>query len=176
MKIARMFAIVMAALPAVLAAGCAAPEPLLRSQQLQVAAMMQYRDEMAAYHGKVAAQLAAEKRNQLDAALAASLAQAADAEGRVPLPAAVEKLSKRLALEDEFRAGLARLDGEFAQRQEAIGRAIELGEETLQLMTEYGRLAALLRSLFVRELDAADLVQTYQQERSVDNAGSTEKP
>ena len=49
------------------------PAALERSEQLQLAAMTQYRDEMAAYHAKVAAQLAAEKRSQLDAALAAYL-------------------------------------------------------------------------------------------------------
>jgi len=158
------------------AAGCGAPAALEQSQRLQLAAMAQYRDEMAAYHEKVKAQLAVEKRGQLDAALAASLSQSADADGRVGVAAAIEKLAKRLALEDAFRANLARLDGEFAQRQAAIGRAITLAEDTLDVLTEYGRLAALVRSLFVREIEAGEAVDAYDNERSPDHAGSTGEP
>lgn len=153
---------VVALAAAALGAGCSAPAAVERSQQLQLAAMIQYRDQMATYHEKAKAQLAAEKRAQLDAALAASLAQDADAEGRVPLSAATEKLAKRLALEDEFRANLARLDSEFNERQAAISRAIELAEDTLGLLAEYNRLASLLRSLFVKELEAQDLVSAYE--------------
>jgi len=141
-----------------LAAGCAGPAAVERSQRLQLAAMTQYRDEMAAYHAKVKAQLAADKRAELDTALAASLAQSADAEGRVALAAAVEKVQKRLAKEDEFRANLARLDGEFAQRQAAVGRAIDLAERTLALLEDYSRLGTLIRSLFVREVEAQQTV------------------
>jgi hypothetical protein len=158
------------------AAGCGTPAAVERSQRLQLAAMVQYRDEMAAYHEKVKAQLAAEKRSQLDGALAASLAQSADAEGRVPAAAAAEKLAKRLALEDEFRANLARLDAQFSERQAAIGRAIELADRTLGVMTEYGRLAALLRSLFVREIEARETVSTYETERSLTDAATTSEP
>jgi hypothetical protein len=164
------------ALLAAMAAGCGAPAAVERSQQLQLAAMVQYRDEMAAYHEKVKAQLAAEKRRELDGALAASLAQSADAEGRVAAAAAVEKVAKRLALEDEFRGNLARLDGQFAQRQAAIGRAIDLARGTLDLLAEYGRLAALVRSLFVREVEAQEIVNTYGIERSVSDAGSPSEP
>lgn len=160
-------------LVATLAAGCGAPAVVERSQQLQLAAMRQYSQEMAAYHEKVKAQLAKEKRGQLDAALAASLAQAADADGRVLVTAAVEKAARRTALEDEFRANLARLDGEFAQRQAAIGRAIELAEDTLGVLAEYGRLAAFVRNLFVREVESRQAVETYETERSVSDAGST---
>lgn len=156
--------------------GCGVPRALEQSQQLQLAAMAQYRDEMAAYHEKVTTQLAAEKRAQLDAALAASLRQSADPEGRIAVEAAAEKIAKRIALEDEFRDGLARLDSEFAQRQEAIGRAIELAGDTLDLVAEYGRLAALLRSLFVREVEARNAVATYETERSLNHAGSRNEP
>jgi len=166
----QLFATVM--LTAIAAGGCGAPAAVERSQRLQLAAMVQYRDEMAAYHGKVKAQLAGEKRSQLDAALAASLAQSADAEGRVSVAAAQEKVAKRLALEDEFRAEVGRLDREFAQRQEAIGRAIELARDTIDLLAEYGRLAALVRSLFVREVEAGEIVHTYETERSLSHAGS----
>jgi len=158
------------------AAGCGVPAALERSQELQRAAMVQYRDEMAAYHEKVTAQLAAEKRAQLDAALAASLTQAADAEGRLDVATAVETFAKRIALEDEYRAALARLDGQFAQRQAAIGRAIELAGDTLDLVAEYGRLASLLRSLFVRETEAHRAIEDYETERSSNHAGSPSQP
>jgi len=172
----RIAAAVLAALAALAAAGCGAPAAVEQSQRLQLAAMAQYRDEMAAYHEKVKGQLLSEKRLGLDAALAASLRQAADADGRVPVEAAAEKVAKRLALEETFRANLARLDAEFAQRQAAIGQAIALGQDTLDLLTEYGRLGALLRSLFVREIEAGEAVQAYDQERSASHAGSTGEP
>jgi hypothetical protein len=165
-----------ATLLALAVTGCGAPAALERSQQLQLAAMVQYRDEMAAYHEKVTAQLAEEKRAQLDAALAASLTQSADVEGRIDVATAVETLAKRIALEDEYRAALARLDSEFAQRQAAIGRAIELAEDTLDLVTEYGRLASLLRNLFVREAEARRTIDVYQTERSSSDAGSPSQP
>ena len=168
--------LVAAVLAAVAAAGCGAPPAVERSQQLQLVAMAQYRDEMAAYHEKVRAQLAADKRRELDVALAASLAQAADAEGRVPTAVTAEKVAKRLALEDEFRANLARLDGEFAERQAAIGRAIELARGTLGLITNYGRLGSLVRSLFVREVETQEVVKTYETERSPSDAGSPSEP
>jgi len=163
-----------AAFPAV--AGCGAPAALERSQKLQLAAMVQYRHEMAAYHEKVRAQLAEEKRAQLDAALSASLVQSADAEGRIDVATAIETFTKRLALEDEYRAALARLDAQFAQRQAAIGRAIELAQDTLDLVTEYGRLASLLRSLFVREVEARRAITVYETGRSGDDAGSASQP
>ena len=171
------FSVTVVVLAAVAAlAGCGTPEALQRSQRLQLEAMVQYRGEMAAYHEKVKVQLAADKRAELDAALAASLAQAADAEGRVPLAAAAEKVQKRLALEDEFRTNLAHLDAEFAQRQAAIGRAIELARDTIDLVADYSRLGALVRSLFVREIETQQKVETYETERSVSNAGSTSEP
>jgi len=173
-RIAGPLAAVVAALA--VSAGCGVPAPMERSQHLQLAAMTQYRDEMAAYHEKVKAHLASEKRAHLDAALAASLRQAADADRRVPLAAALEKAAKRLALEDEFRAGLAGLDGEFAQRQAAIGRAIDLAQDTLGLMQEYARLASLLRSLFVREWEAQRTLDAYETQRSPDHAGSPGEP
>ena len=177
MNHAPIFCALAAATLLVLAvAGCGTPPALERSQRLQLAAMVQYRDEMASYHGKVTAQLAEEKRAQLDAALAASLAQSADAEGQVAVATAIERFAKRVALEDEYRAALARLDEEFAQRQTAIGRAIELAEDTLDLVTEYGRLASLLRNLFVRETEASRALEDYETERSSNNAGSGSKP
>ena len=157
-------------------AGCGTPAALERSEQLQLAAMVQYRDEMAAYHEKIKVQLAADKREELDTALAASLAQAADAEGHVPVVAALEKVQKRLALEDQFRANLARLDGEFAQRQAAIGRAIDLAQSTLGLIGDYSRLGSLVRSLFVREIETKQLVTTYETEGSQNNVGSPSQP
>ena len=156
--------------------GCSAPAALERSQHLQLAAMTQYRDEMAAYHAKVKAQLEADKRRELDTALAASLAQAADAQGKVDTAAAIEKVRKRLDLEEKFRANLTRLDGEFLQRQTAIGRAIDLARDTLTLVSNYNRLGVLIRSLFVREIDAAEKIQNYETERSAPNAGSPDEP
>ncbi|MCX5683489.1 MAG: hypothetical protein NT049_07385, partial [Planctomycetota bacterium] len=105
-----------------------------------------------------------------------SLAQAADGEGRVDVAAAVEKVRKRLDLEQEFRTNLVRLDGEFNQRQVAIGRAIDLARDTLALVADYNRLGVLIRSLFVREIDAAEKVQNYETERSPTHAGSTSEP
>jgi hypothetical protein len=157
-------------------AGCAAPAALEHSQRLQLAAIVQYRDEMAAYHAKVKAQLAEEKQSQLDTALAASLAQAADAEGRVPVGTALEKFAKRQTLDEQFRANVARLDAEFAQRQEAIGRAVELAQDTLDLLADYGRLSSLIRSLFGREVEADEIVKTYETQRSVTDAGSPSQP
>jgi hypothetical protein len=153
------------------AGGCA-PEALQQSQRLQLAAMRQYRDEMAAYHAKASAQLLAEKRSRLDEAIEASLSQAADAEGRVVLAAVMERVRKRAALEDEVRANLVRLDGEFLQRQIAFNRAIQLGEETLDLVAEYGRLAALVRGLFVREPEAEQAIGEYAAQRSESDGGS----
>jgi len=151
--------------------GCA-PQALEQCQRLQLAAMRQYRDEMAAYHAKASAQLLAEKRARLDAALEASLSQAADSEGQVELAAVMERVRERAALEDEVRANLARLDGQFLQRQAAFGRAIELGEEALNLVAEYGRLAALVRGLFVREPEAEQAIGEYAAQRSESDAGS----
>jgi len=145
--------------------GCA-PQALEQCQRLQLAAMRQYRDEMAAYHAKASAQLLAEKRSRLDEAIEASLSQAADGEGRVALVAVMERVRKRAALEDEVRANLAHLDTEFGQRQAAFGRAIELGEETLDLVAEYGRLAALVKGLFVREPEAEQAIAEYTALRS----------
>jgi len=155
-----------------LAAGCGVPDAIQRSQQLQLAAMEQYRDEMQAYHTKATAQLTAEKRAQLDAALAASLGQAADADGRVTVADALERTAKRLALEDVFRAEVARLDGQFAQRQEAIGRAIDLTRDTLDLAASYGRLWTIVTNLFVRDAEARQMLADYQTERSPTDAGS----
>ena len=145
-------------------AGCGTPAALQQSQRLQLDAMIQYRDEMAAYHQKMTDHLAGETRAQLDAALAASLQQAADADGRLAVEAALEKAAKRLALEDAFRTERARLDGEFAQRQAAIGRAIDLAQDTLGLIAEYGRLGELARNLFVREREAQQLLTQYETE------------
>jgi len=157
-------------------AGCSAPAALERSQSLQLGAMTQYRNEMASYHEKVKAQLEADKRRELDTALAASLAQAADGEGRVDVAAALEKVRKRLDLEQEFRTNIVRLDSEFRQRQTAIGRAIDLARDTLGLVSDYNRLGVLIRSLFVREIDAVEKVQNYETERSPTNAGSPSEP
>jgi hypothetical protein len=157
---------------ALLAAGCGVPDALQRSQALQLAAMQQYRDQMQAYHAKVTAHLAAGKRAELDAALAASLRQGADADGRIPVDAALEKTARRLALDEAFRAELARLDGEFARRQAAIGRAIDLAEETLDLAAAYGRLAALVHNLFVRDDEARRTLAEYETERSPTDAGN----
>jgi len=151
--------------------GCA-PQALEQCQRLQLAAMRQYRDEMAAYHAKASVQLLAEKRARLDVAVEASLSQVADGEGRVPLATVMEKVRKRAALEDEVRANLARLDAEFGQRQTAFGRAITLGEETLDLVAEYGRLAALVRGLFVREPEAEQAQGEYAAQRSESDGGS----
>lgn len=157
-------------------AGCGTPAALERSQKLQLDAMVQYRDQMASYHEKVKGQLLADKQRELDTALAASLAQSADAEGRVPVATALEKARKRTALEEAFRGNLARLDGEFGQRQVAIGRAIDLAQGTLGLISDYSRLGALLRSLFVREIEGEQIIGTYEKEGSVTNAGSTSEP
>ena len=157
-------------------AGCSAPAALERSQRLQLAAMTQYRDEMASYHEKVKAQLEADKRRELNAALAASMTQAADANGRVDAKAALDKVRKRLDLEEEFRTNLIRLDSEFRQRQAAIERAIELARDTVDLVADYNRLGVLIRSLFVREIDAAEKVQNYETERSPTDAGSPSEP
>ena len=140
--------------------GCAT-QVLEQSQRLQLAAMRQYRGEMAAYHEKVKAYMCAEKRDQLDAALAASLAQAADGQGRVPVSTAMEKVQKRDALQEEFQGNVARLDAEFAERQAAMDRAIDLAEETLDLVSAYDRLGVIVRSLFVREAEAEELVRSY---------------
>jgi hypothetical protein len=157
-------------------AGCTVPAAVERSQRLQLEAVVQYRDEMAAYHEKVKARLAEDKRAELDAALAASLAQAADAEGRVGTAAALEKVRKRLELEDQFRASLAHLDGEFQQRQAAVDRAIDLARGTLDLLADYSRLGTLIRSLFTREVEAREILQNYETERSPSHAGSPSEP
>jgi hypothetical protein len=156
-----------------LAAGCSTPAALARSQTLQMEAMTQYRDAMAAYHEKVKAQMLADKMAELDQALGASLAQAADAEGRVPVAVALEKHQKRAELEKTFRANVDRLDGQFRRRQEGLDRAIDLAQNTLGLMKEYDRLGSLVRSLLVREIDGEDLVTAYEIEGSQDHAGST---
>jgi hypothetical protein len=161
-----LIALLAALAAALTAAGCGATSAVQESQRLQLAAMMQYRDEMASYHSRVATQFAEEKRVQLDAALAASLAQSADADGRVPVAVALEKSRKRAALEEEFRANLARLDGQFAQRQEAIGRAISLAEDTLEVLGAYDRMAALVRGLLVRDPEILDAVHAFEMERS----------
>ena len=153
--------------------GCSLPPALERSQQLQLNAMTQYRDEMAAYHEKVKAQFLSEKLAELDAALVASLAQAADAQGHVPASVALEKQQKRADLEKTFRANLDKLDSEFRMRQDSIGRAIQLGQGTLNILTDYNRFGSVVRSLFVRDVDTQQLVTAYETEGSTSNAGST---
>jgi hypothetical protein len=46
----------------------------------------------------------------------------------------------------------------------------------VDLVSDYNRLGVLIRSLFVREIDAAEKVQNYETERSVSNAGSPSEP
>ena len=157
------------------AAGCASPA-LVAGQRRTLQAMVQYRGEMAAYHGRMQAHLLAEKEAQLDAALAESLSRAADAEGNVPLGAALEKVRKRQDLEGTFRANLALLHEQFQARQAAFGRAIDLAAETLDLAEAYGRLPALVRSLAVREIEAEQLTKEYDYTRSDDHAGSRDEP
>jgi hypothetical protein len=163
-------------LAALAASGCGTPDAIRRSQQLQLDTMVQYRAEMVAYHEKVRTRLAADKRQELDAALAAALAQAADGTGKVPVATVLEKASKRTALEAEFARNLARLDGEFAQRSVAIDRAIDLARGTLSLMTDYSRLGSAVRSLFVREVESQEIVSQYESERSTGNGGSAGEP
>ena len=158
-----------------LAGGCA-PEAVERSQKLQLAAMVQYRDEMAAYHALVKTQLEADKQRELDTALEASLRQDADAEGHVPVATTMEKVQKRRAKEAEFQASLARLDQQFEERQVEIGRAIELAEQTLGLIQDYSRLGSLIRSLFVKEAEASQILGNYENKGSVTNAGSGSQP
>jgi hypothetical protein len=170
-----MLMIVIAGLAA--AQGCSAPPALERSQQLQLDAIVQYRDQMALYHQKVRGQLLVQKTAELDQAHAASLAQAADAEGKVPVTVALEKHRKRAELEATFQANLARLDREFNERQVAIDRAIQLGQGSLDLLTNYNRLGSVVRSLFVKDIEAKELVDTYTStEGSTANAGSPSEP
>ena len=164
-----------AALAACAAAGCAAPA-LKESQRLQLAAMKQHRAEMQVYHERVQDHLLREKRAALETALEASLAQSADDEGRVDVATALEKVRKRDTLEEEFRANLGRLDAQFAERQESIGRAIDLAEGSLALLEDYSRLGALVRSLFVRELEARNLVTAYETERSANHGERASEP
>lgn len=158
-----------------LTGGCA-PAAIERSQRLQVAAMVQYRDEMAAYHEKTRSRFLTDKQRELDAALEASLHQSADGDSRVTVAVAMEKLQKRERLEQTFRENLRGLDDQFAQRRAAISRAIELGRATLGLLEDYSRLGALVRSLFVREIEADQLVGSYGDERTDSHAGSGSEP
>ena len=161
---------------ALAAAGCGAPDAIQRSQRLQLDAMVQYRTEMAAYHEKVKARLVDDKRRELDAALAATLKEAADAAGKVPVTIVADKVSKRQALEQDFLANVARLDGEFQQRQAAIDRAIELARGSLALINNYSQLGAAVRNLFVREVESTTLVNQYESEGSTTNAASPVEP
>ncbi len=171
MRVDRSVAVAACAAAALaLAAGCVS-KAALSSQRLQLAAMEQYRDEMDAYHAKVRAHLLEEKRAQLDAAMEQSLAQAAGPEGRVPLEAALEKARRRRDLEDAFRASLGDLDGQFAERQAAFERAVELADETLGLMESYGRLWSAARELAVREPEIEAALDAYESERSHTDAG-----
>ena len=164
----------MAAVAMAMAAGCASPA-LVASQRRTLEAMQQYRDETAAYHSKMQAHLLAGKQAELDAALAESMARAADADGRLAVDEALDKVRKRQALEATFRDNLARLDGQFGARQAAFARAIDLASGTLDLAESYGRVPALLRSLAVREIEAEELTQEYDQTRSDDHAGSRDQ-
>jgi transcription initiation factor TFIIIB Brf1 subunit/transcription initiation factor TFIIB len=154
-----------------IAGGCA-PEAVERSQKLQLAAMIQYRNEMAAYHEQMKTQLEEDKQREFDKALEASLRQGADAEGHVAVATAMEKIQKRHAKEAEFQVSLARLDRQFEERQAEIGRAIELAQETLGLIQDYSRLGSLIRSLFVKEAEASQILGNYENKGSVSHAGS----
>jgi len=90
----------------------------------------------------------------------------------VAVATAVEKLQNREQLEEAFRENLRGLDGQFAQRQAAINRAITLGQSTLGLLEDYSRLGTLMRSLFTREIEAKEIVGTYDNERTETDAGS----
>jgi hypothetical protein len=175
-RIILTFIVVSIVVASLVATGCQTPDTIRRSQQLQLDAMVQYRAEMVTYHEKVRTRLATDKQKELDTALAASLAQSADTAGKVPMAAVMEKVGKRQALEEEFQRNLARLDGEFAQRGVAIDRAIELARGTLGLMTDYSRLGAVVRSLFVRNIESQEVVSQYESERSGGNGGSSGEP
>jgi hypothetical protein len=174
---ARTLTLAIATVGLALAAGCGAPAAMERSQRLQLDAMVQYRDQMALYHQKVRSQLLAQKTAELDQAHAASLAQVADADGKVPVAVALEKYRKRAELEATFQTNVARLDREFGERQEAIGRAIDLAQGTLGLLADYSRLGSVVRSLFVKDIETKELVDAYLiPERSASDAGSPSEP
>jgi hypothetical protein len=156
--------------------GCSLPPALERSQQLQLDAMMQYRDEMASSHEKVRAQMLSEKLADLDAALAASMAQATNAQGQVPATVALARHEKRADLEKTYRANLDRLDAQFRMRQDNIDRAIQLGQATLRVLSDYNRFGSVVRSLFVRDVDTQQLLSEYLNERSSSHGGSTDEP
>ncbi len=149
-----------------LAAGGCVPRACVESQRRQLAAWVQYRDEMAAYHGKVRDHLVAEKEAELDTALAATLTQGADDEGRVALADVAASLEARRAKGRAFAESVGRLDAQFGERQALAGRAIALARATLDVMETYARLPAALRNLFVREVEADALLDRDPSARS----------
>jgi len=159
-------------------AGCGAPAALRDAQRAQLAIVAQYAQRMAEYHQKVQTHLLDEKLAELDRALARSLRASANSDGKVPLAAAEEKFAKRLALEAEFRANLARLGSQFEAQQTDIRQAISLANKCLEILDDYTRVGHELRNLFFRERELENLVRRYADaiRRTAPSQGRAELP
>jgi len=140
-------------------AGCAA-EVHQRSQDLQLAAVIQYSVEMKQYHGIVTDFIRTQKETELDAALQASLAMNADATGNVPIAKAMERVQAWKQKRADFAANMARFDSQFQERQNMAARIIRLGEKTSEVLNSYTWLETWLRGLVVREPEIAALTRT----------------
>ena len=125
--------------------GCSQSQALMRSQEMQIAGLRQYKAEMGEYHLLLMDRMRSDKEREINQAFMLSLEQSADDAGKVTLSIVAEKVDKVQALRDEMDIELIRFDGEFQQRQALADRTIKVGEATLSVMEEYGALWNLLR-------------------------------
>lgn len=136
-------------------AGCQSFE---NSQRLQNLVMLQVRDEWVKHHETLTGQIAKDKAALIVQAWRASLKMAVGEDGKIALAAVLEKDAKRQVLEDEVKANLVALDGEFQERIDLLDRGIALGTFTLDAMSQWSRAAKSLQGVFERapELAAAE--------------------
>ena len=127
-----------------LASGCVS----MRSQEAQVAVLRQVRDEFIKYHRVARGQIEGDKTGWLDMAFRVDLADAAakSADGKLTVAEVTALVKQRGVKDKEVRAGLVALDNDFAQRLALIDRGIELGKVTLETLSAWAQVQAVLRA------------------------------
>jgi len=131
------------------------------SQNVQVLAMGQFRDEMIAFETKALEQIRKDKAQAIDLAWRWDLAEATK-DGLVPLKVVQAKDVERKGLVAKGEADLKSLDSDFKLRIQLIDRAIALGGYSLEAMAQWTRAGKALQGIFIRAPDVAALASEAQ--------------